>query len=73
MMAVKYIVLWGLVAIGAAILGAILAGIRNRDASVWAAWCFVFPPAVLLVLLMPRHQGPRPRRPTLDEEDAREA
>lgn len=69
MTAVKIIVLWGAVALGAAIIGAIVAGTRNRDHSAWAAWCFIFPPALLILLLLPRNTGPRPRRPSLDEED----
>lgn len=73
MLAVKLIVVWGAVAIGSAFVAAIVAGMRNRDPSAWAAWCFLFPPAVLMVALMPTRKGSRPRRPTLDEEDAREA
>ncbi|MCB1519638.1 MAG: hypothetical protein KDJ37_03575 [Hyphomicrobiaceae bacterium] len=63
------IVLIGLVCIVGGILGAFLAGLKNRDYSFWAAWGFVFPPSILLLLLLPKVVGPRPRRPTLDEED----
>ena len=69
MTAVKVIVLWGFVAIAAAVLAGVLAGVRNRDHSAWAAWCFIFPPALLVLLLLPRNPGPRPRRRSLDEED----
>jgi hypothetical protein len=69
MLAVKLIVLWGAIALAAAIAGGILAGARNRDHSAWAAWCFIFPPALLVLLLLPRNTGPRPHRPRLDEED----
>lgn len=69
MTAVKVIVLWGFVAIGSAVLAGILASARNRDHSAWAAWCFVFPPALVFLFLLPRNQGTRPRRPSLDEED----
>jgi nucleoside permease NupC len=65
-----YIVVWGLAAITASILGGILAGMKNRDYSAWAAWCFVLPPLVIALLLTPKNTGPRPRRPTLDEIDA---
>lgn len=69
MNAVRFIALWGLVAVGAAIAGGIIAAARNRDHSWWAAWCFVFPPMLIVLLLIPRNTGARPKRPTLDEED----
>lgn len=64
-----YIVLWSAIAVVSAILAAVLAGIKNRDISFWAAWGFIIPPSVLLLLVLPRLKGMRPRRPTLDEED----
>ena len=63
------IVIWGLAAIVAAVLAGFVAGWKNRDYSFWMAWCFLFPPLVLWLILMPRKQGRRPRRPTLDEID----
>lgn len=51
------------------ILGAVLAGIKNRDLSFWFAWCLLFPPSILLLLFLPRIKGKRPRRTSLDEED----
>lgn len=66
----NYIVIWSFVAVVGAIAGAILAGVKNRDYSAWAAWGFLFPPSVLILALLPRLKGMRPRRPTLDEEDA---
>ncbi len=67
--AVQWIAVWGLVALAAAIAGGIVAGYKNRDPSSWAAWCLLFPPLVLLLLLMGRNRGLRRRPPTLDEED----
>lgn len=65
-----WIAIWGVTAIASAIVGGILAHIKNRNYSTWIAWSFVIPVATpILLLLMPRLQGPRPRRPTLDEED----
>lgn len=64
-----YIVMWGLAAIAAAAVAGFAAGWKNRDYSFWMAWCFIFPPLVLWLLLMPKKQGPRPRRPSLDEID----
>ena len=64
MLAVKIIVLWGIASIGAAAAAAVIAGMRNRDHSAWAAWCFIFPPLLLVLLLLPRGKGQRPRRPS---------
>jgi len=55
-----------------AILGGILAGLKNRDYSFWIAWSFLVPPAVIVLLFLPTLKGRRPRRITLDEEDARD-
>jgi hypothetical protein len=63
---VEGIVIWGGIALVSAIAGGLLAGVKNRDYSAWIAWCFVLPPLVLILLLVPRHQGPRPRQPRLD-------
>lgn len=66
---VRGIVIWGLTALGSAAIGGVLAGIKNRDYSFWIAWCFLLPPLVLYLLLLPRYQGQRPRKPTLDEQE----
>jgi hypothetical protein len=68
--AVKWIVVWGSVALVAAVLGGVIASYKRRDHSAWAAWCFVFPPLLIVVALLQKNQGPRPRRPSLDEDDA---
>lgn len=49
--------------------GALLANAKNRDVSFWAAWGFIFPPSILILIMLGRNPGPRPRRPSLDEED----
>jgi len=66
---VRGIVIWGLIALGSATIAGVLAGIKNRDYSFWIAWCFIVPPLVFFLLLLPRYQGPRPRRPSLDEQE----
>jgi hypothetical protein len=66
---VRGIVVWGLVSIGAAAIGGLLAGAKNRDYSFWIAWCFVLPPLVLVLMILPRLTGPRPRQPRLDETE----
>ena len=62
------IAIWGLVAIASAIV----AGAKRRDHSFWAAWSFLVPPMLLVLLLMPSNTGPRPRRPGIDELEQRE-
>ncbi len=68
---VKVVVVWGAVAITATLIGGLLAGLKKRDYSFWMAWSFLFPPAILLLLVLPSLDR-RPRRRTLDEEDAAE-
>lgn len=64
------IVIWGVSAVIAAMTAGVLAGIKNRDYSFWMGWSFILPPMVLVLALLPKLEGPRPRQPTLDEEDA---
>jgi hypothetical protein len=66
---VKVIAIWGITAIASAILAGILAGIKRRDHSFWAAWSFLLPPMLLILLFMPANRGPRPRRPGVDEQE----
>jgi hypothetical protein len=69
MNAVTWIVIWGATAMIAAAAAGLLAGHKNRDYSFWIGWCFVCPPLLVVLLLLPRYDGKRPRRPSLDEED----
>lgn len=66
---VEGIVYWSLIMIVSGVIGAYMAASKNRDWSAWAAWCFLIPPMLVLLVLMPKRKGPPPRRPTLDEED----
>lgn len=70
---VTAIVVWGVLAFAASGIAGIAAGLKNRDFSFWMGWCFIVPPLVLFLLFLPRYQGRRPRRPTMDEEDAAQA
>jgi hypothetical protein len=65
----KSIAVWGLIAIACCLLAWPLAAWKNRNASVWAAWSFLIPPAILLLLILPKRKGHRPRQPSLDELD----
>jgi hypothetical protein len=67
------IVIWGAAALAAMIVAGILAGRKNRDYSFWMGWSFIFPPAVLVLMILPKLGGARPKRRSLDEEDAAEA
>lgn len=64
-----YLAIWGTVAIVAGALGFFLAGMKNRDSSAWAAWCFLLPPLLIALLLAPKNPGPRPRQAKLDDLD----
>jgi hypothetical protein len=66
---VKWIVVWGGVSILAAVVAGFVAAYKRRDISSWAAWCFLFPPLVIVVFLLSTNPGPRPRRPSFDDED----
>jgi hypothetical protein len=69
----KVIAIWGVVAIASAIVAGIVAGAKRRDHSFWAAWSFLVPPMLLILLLMPSNKGPRPRRRGIDEIEDRQA
>ena len=64
---VRVIAVWGIVAIVSSILAAVIAGMKRRDHSFWAAWSFLVPPMLLILLVMPSNKGPRLRRPSIDE------
>jgi hypothetical protein len=67
----KAIAIWGAIAIASAIIAGIVAGAKRRDHSFWAAWSFLVPPMLLILLLLPAHKGDRPRRPSIDEIEER--
>ena len=69
----KVIAIWGIVAIASAIVAGIVASVKRRDHSFWAAWSFLVPPMLLILLLMPSNRGPRPRRPGIDEVEDKQA
>lgn len=69
----RWIAIWGTTALTCAVLAGLVAGFKRRDHSFWAAWSFVFPPMLLLIVLMPVNKGPRPRQPRLDDQDPAQA
>jgi hypothetical protein len=66
-----WIVYYALITVAALVLGLVLGWLKNRDAQHWAFYCFLFPPAVILLLLLPKHVGPRPKRTSWDEDHKR--
>jgi drug/metabolite transporter (DMT)-like permease len=64
---VKVVALWGITSILSAIVAGIIAGLKRRDHSFWAAWSFLFPPMLLLLVCLRPNRGPRPKRPSADE------
>ena len=66
---VKIIAIWGVAAVVSALLAGIIAGVKRRDHSFWAAWSFLFPPMLLILLVMPSNKGPRQRRAGIDEQE----
>lgn len=72
MSAMAWIALWGVVALVSSVAGGIIAYGKRRDHSFWAAWCFIFPP-LLLFLLVLSTSAQRPPRRRLDDEDAETA
>jgi hypothetical protein len=70
---VKFIAVWGVISIASAFLAGLLAGVKRRDHSFWAAWSFLVPPMLLLLLLMPVNKGPRPQHRSIDEIEDRQA
>ena len=71
--AIVWIVIWGAIAVVAAILASVIAAQKNRNASVWIAWCFVLPPLLLVLWLLPPREGPSPKRRSRDGEDGGDA
>lgn len=47
-----FITLYGLAGFAAAILAYFVASAKHRDASQWAAWSFLFPPAVIMTFFL---------------------
>lgn len=69
MNAVTVIALWGVLALGCAIIAGVVAAAKNRDHSWWAAWCFVLPPILVLLLVLPANKAAPRKRRSLDDGD----
>ena len=62
----QFIAIYGGSALVASVLALIIAGIKRRDVSFWAAWSLLLPPMVLVLLFTSKNTGPRPRQPPMD-------
>ncbi|MGI9386719.1 MAG: hypothetical protein ACR2OX_04760 [Methyloligellaceae bacterium] len=51
----EYVVIIGVLCLVSAATGAIVAKIKRRSADVWAFACFIFPPILLILLLLPKN------------------
>ena len=60
----------------AMLLGGVIAGFvayaKRRDVSYWMTMTFLFPPALLMLFLMSKNDGARPKRESLDAQEHRE-
>lgn len=65
----NWIAIYGSAAIVAALVAAIVAGMKRRDYSFWAASTLLFPPLLIVLVLLPKNAGPRPVRAPLDADD----
>jgi hypothetical protein len=59
----KFIAIYGTIAFLAATAAGIIAGMKRRDYSFWAAWTLLFPPFIIVLLLLPKFTGVRPTSP----------
>jgi hypothetical protein len=51
------------------IAGAVIANAKNRHAGFWMVLCLLLPPAVLVLLLLPRSKRVRPVRQYNEDSD----
>lgn len=71
MTALHWIVAWAGVSVAAAVISGIVAARKNRNPSTWAAWGFIFPPALVALAFLSRSRAGYGYEPhaTLDDED----
>ncbi len=68
----KFVAIYGAIVLTTTLLAWIVALIKRRDWSYWMTMTLLFPPALIMLVLMPKNSGPRPRREGLDEQERRE-
>ena len=67
-----FIAIYGTLMLVAMVAAGIVAYIKRRDVSYWMTISFLFPPAIVLLFLMPKNTGVRPRRDSLEAQEERE-
>jgi hypothetical protein len=65
----EFVAIYGSLAVLCSALAGIIAYIKRRDPSYWIGTSFLFPPAVIMLLLMKKNEGARPVRKPLDHDD----
>jgi Na+/melibiose symporter-like transporter len=68
----RFVAIYGAIVLLAAVLAGIVAAVKRRDVSYWMTMSILFPPAVILLFLMPKNVGPRPRREGMEAEENRQ-
>jgi ABC-type branched-subunit amino acid transport system permease subunit len=69
----KFIAIYGSLALLAALVAAIIAGVvKRRDPSYWATVTLLFPPMLIVLFFMSKNAGPRARRESLDDQEHRQ-
>ncbi len=68
----KFIAIYGSVALLAAAIAGIIAAVKRRDISYWMTVSLLFPPAIIILLIMQSNKGPRPKRASWDEQESRD-
>jgi MFS family permease len=67
-----FIAIYGSVALIAALLSGIVAGFfKHRDWSYWMTVTVLFPPALAILLIMPKQSGSR-KRESMEAQEARQ-
>ena len=68
----KVIAIYGSVALLTAAIAGISAAVKRRDISYWMTVSLLFPPAIIILLIMQSNKGPRPKRASWDEQESRD-
>lgn len=55
----EYVAIIGVVCLVSAVFGALIAKIKRRSADTWAFASFIFPPLILILILMPKNTEQR--------------
>ncbi len=68
----KFIAIYGSLMLLTSVVAGIIAYAKRRDVSYWMTLAFLFPPFVIMLILMTKNVGARPRRESLEAQERRE-